>query len=152
RGHERGRRARGDSRPIMTTLEELTTPLTREEIEEAIYSTLAAKGVRTTSWKSGGVARTIITGTSIVLSAFSRLQALIAKGGFLDIAEDEWLTLVARHVYGVERIEGTFASGEVTLTNTGGGVFAGDAGDLVFSCSSGPAEGKTYRNTAAYSL
>lgn len=136
----------------MTTLEELTTPLTREEIEEAIYSTLAASGVRTTSWKSGGVARTIITGTSIVLSAFSRLQALIAKGGFLELAEGDWLTLVARHVYGVERIEGTFASGFVTLTNTGGGVYSGDAGDLVFSCSSGSAQGKTYRNTAPYSL
>lgn len=136
----------------MTMLDELTKPLTREEIENAIYSALAAKGVRTTSWKSGAVARTIITGTSIVLSAFSRLQAAIARGGFLDLAEGDWLTLVARHVYGVERIEGTFASGSVTLTNTGGGVYSGDAGDLVFSCSSGPAEGKAYRNTAAYSL
>lgn len=134
------------------TLDELTKPLTREEIENAIYSVLAAKGVRTTSWKPGAVARTIITGTSIVLSAFSRLQAAIARGGFLDLAEGDWLTLVARYVYGVERIEGTFATGFVTLTNTGGGVYSGDPGDLVFSCSSGSAQGKTYRNTAAYSL
>lgn len=133
-------------------LDELTTPLTREEIERAIYESLAAKGVNTTGWKPGAVVRTIITGTSIVLSAFSELQAAIARGGFLELAEGNWLTLVARHVYGVERIKGTFASGEVTLTNRGGGVYAGDPGDLVFSCSSGRAAGKTYRNTTPYSL
>jgi phage-related baseplate assembly protein len=131
------------------TLDELTTPLTTAEVRAKIYAALAARGVSTTGWKSGGVTRTIIESTSIVLAAFSRLQALIAKSGFLETSEGDWLTLVARYVYGVERNEGSFATGTVTLTNTGGGVYSGDAGDLVFSNSE---TGKTYRNTAAFSI
>lgn len=133
----------------MSTLAELTTPLTVTEARDAIYAALAAQGVTATTWKPGGTARTIVAGLAVVLSAFSRLTALIASGGFLELAEGDWLTLVALHVYGVERSLGTFATGEVTLTNGGGGVFAGAPGDLVFRHSS---SGKTYRSTEAYSL
>lgn len=136
----------------MTTLDELTRPLTVDEVKAAIYATLEAQGVQTSTWKPGAVVRTIIAGASIVIAAASRLQAALARGGFLDLAEGDWLTLVARHAYGVERHRGSFASGQVTLTNTGGGIYSGDAGDLVFSVSTGAAAGKTYRNTAPYSL
>ena len=60
-----------------------------------------------------------------------------------------WLTLVARYVYGVERNSGTFARGEVTLDNTGGGVYAGDPGDLIVVNG---IERKSYRNTAPFSI
>lgn len=134
------------------TLDELTTPATKEEIEEAIYATLAARGAQTSTWKPGAVVRAIITGISIVLAALSSLQAAIAKGGFLELATGDWLTLIARHVYDVERSTGSFATSVVTLDNGGGGVFSGVAGDLVFSCSAGDAQGKTYRNTEAFSI
>lgn len=131
------------------SLESLTTPLTVDEVKTAIYAALAANGVTTTSWKPGAVVRTMIAGVSIVIAALSRLQAEIAKSGFLELAEGAWLTLVALYVYNVERDEGAFATGEVTLVNTGGGVFAGDAGDLIFLNT---ATGKTYRNTGTYAL
>lgn len=134
----------------MTTLSELTTPLTVAQVQAAIYAAAEARGIQTTTWKPGAVVRTIIAGASIVIAAASRLQAALAEGGFLELAEDDWLTLLAKHVYGVERSEGTFASGEITLTNSGGGIYSGAAGDLVFS--TGDAQGKTYRNTTAYSL
>ncbi len=136
----------------MATLDELTTPATRAEVEEAIYATLAARGAKTTTWKPGAVVRTIITGIAIVLAALSELQAKIAKGGFLELATGDWLTLVARYVYDVERSTGTFATSTVTVQNTGGGVYSGDADDLVLSVSAGTAAGKTYRNTAAFSI
>ena len=131
------------------TLKTLVVPLTVAEAKTAIYDSLTAQGVSTTTWKSGGTARTIIAGLSIVLAAFSRLQSLIAKSGFLSLAEKDWLTLVALHVYDVERSTGTFATGEVTLVNSGGGVYSGDAGDLIFLNTDSL---KTYRNTASYSL
>lgn len=132
------------------TLDELTTPLTTAEVRDSIYAGIAARGVDTTTWKPGAVVRTIIAAVAIVIAAFSRLVALIAAGGFLSLSSGPWLTLVARHVYGVERSEGTFAAGEVLVDNTGGGVFAGDPDDLVFSTSTG--DPRTYRNTAAFSI
>jgi hypothetical protein len=131
------------------TLEELTTPLTPDEVEEAIYRALGVRGAKTTTWKPGSVVRTIIAGTSIVLSAFSELQAAIAKGGFLELASGAWLTLVARHVFGLERLPGTFATGQVTLTNTRSGSYRGGTGDLIVQ---NPESGKEYRSTGPWSL
>jgi hypothetical protein len=131
------------------SLSQLTTPLTRAEVESAIYAALAAKGVSTTSWKPGAVVRTLIFGVSVVLSAASSLQARIAESGFLALATGDWLTAVALYVYGVERDLGAFATGEVVLTNNAGGVYAGGIGDLVVQ---NPTSKKTYRNTAPYAL
>jgi phage-related baseplate assembly protein len=130
------------------SLDTLTRPLTREEVEAAIYAALAARGVSTTGWKPGAVVRAIITGVSVVVASASRLQAAIARGGFLELADGEWLTIVARYVYDVERDQGSFATGSVTLTNAGGGIFAGDPGDLVVRST----EGKLYRSTESFSL
>jgi Uncharacterized homolog of phage Mu protein gp47 len=131
------------------SLDDLTKPVTRAEVEASIYQGLSIIGVNTTSWKPGGVVRTIIAVFSIVLSGFSTLQAKIARSGFLELSSGDWLTLVARYGYGVERIGATFATGQVTITNSGGGVYSGDADDLIFSNSS---TGKTYRNTAPFTL
>jgi phage-related baseplate assembly protein len=61
---------------------------------------------------------------------------------------------VARYVYGVERISGTFATGVITLTNSGGGIYIIDPGDLIVGkpAGSGPGDGKTYRNTTSFVL
>ncbi len=133
----------------MTTLADLTTPMTVDEARTAIYDAMAAKGVRTTSWKPGAVVRTIVTCVAIVLAAFSRFQATVASGGFLELAAGQWLTLVAYYVYGVERSAGAFASGIVRFDNSGGGVYTGAAGDLVVRNST---TNKTYRNTEAFSI
>lgn len=133
----------------MISLSDLTTPLTRDEAKQSIYDTLATIGVDTTTWKPGAVVRTMITGVAIILAALSQLIALTTKSGFLDFAESDWLTLVAKYVYGVDRIEATFAAGEVTLTNSGGGVFVMAIDDLVVANST---SGKTYRNTSAFTL
>lgn len=133
----------------MATLKELTTPLTKAEIEQAIFDAIEALGVTTSSWKPGAVARTIIAGVSIVLAAFSTLQALIAESGFLELSSGAWLTIVAREVYAVERSVGTFAAGNITVDNTAGGVFAPGVGDVI---ALNTTTGKTYRNTAAFTL
>jgi hypothetical protein len=131
------------------TLDELTTPRTSAQIKADIYAALAAQGLATTTWKPGAVVRTIIAAFAIVLAAFSQLQAAIARGGFLDLAEGRWLTLVAKHVYGVERDAGAFATGSVTLTNAGGGVYSLAPGDLILAHAT---SGKTYRNTATVNI
>lgn len=131
------------------SLDDLTTPLTTEQVESAIYDTLTRVGSSTTSWQPGAVVRTVIRGASIVLAAFSTLTALIARSGFLELAEGRWLELVAYHVYGVEKEHATYAEGTVRLTNAGGGIYDYDPDDLIFTS---PSTGKQYRNAAAVSL
>lgn len=133
----------------MTTLQQLTTPLTPDEVKAAIYSGLASSGVVTTTWKPGAVTRTLIAVFAVVIAACSQLVAAIARGGFLELAEADWLDLVGVHVFGVAREEGSFATGEVTLTNTAGGAFIDvQPGELIVKT----AAGKTYRNTEVFTL
>jgi hypothetical protein len=91
-------------------LDELTTPLTTDQVKARIYATLASVGVSTTSWKPGAVVRTMIAACAIVMAALSELTANIARSGFLELAEDKWLALVAHHVYGVDKVYATFAA------------------------------------------
>jgi uncharacterized phage protein gp47/JayE len=131
------------------TLEDLTTPLTREQVQEKIYDVLALVGTNTTSWKPGAVVRTMIVACAIVIAALSRLTALIARSGFLELAEGAWLALVAWYVYAVKKDYAAFAEGEVTLVNSGGGIYELDADDLVVG---NPTTGKQYRNVSPISL
>lgn len=135
------------------SLSQLTTPLTPDEVKTSIYGVLAALGVPTASWRPGAVVRTIVASCAIVVAALSELTALVAKSGFLELAEDDWLTIHAHQVFGVDRIEATFATGFVTLTNTAGGVFDFAPGDVVFrNTAAGPGFGKTYRTTESFTL
>ena len=134
----------------MLALDDLTTPITGAEAKTSIYRVLAAVGVTTTNWKPGAVVRTIIAGVAIVLAAFSRLTAGLARSGFVGLARGDWLTLAARYDRGVERELETFAAGTVVLVNAGGGVFSGTAeGDLELEAS---ATGQRYISTGAWSL
>lgn len=133
----------------MVSLDDLTKPLTRQQVQESIYDVMALLGASTTSWKPGAVVRTFVVATSVVIAAFSRLIAAIARSGWLELAEGEWLTLAAWYVFRVKREEATFATGEVTLTNTGGGLYEVDPEDIVFSS---PITKRTYRNTAGFTL
>lgn len=128
---------------------DLTQPMTRQQVQTAIYNALAITGINTTSWKTGAVVRTIIVAISAVIAAFTRLTALISRAGFLELSSGDWLTLVAHYVYGVDRDLATFATGYVTLTNTAGGVYEMDVGDLIVT---NPTTQKSYRNTEAFTL
>lgn len=128
---------------------DLTKPVTREEWLASMHRVLGIVGTDVTTWKAGAVARTTLSITAWALAAGSTLVAEIAKSGFLELARGKWLDLVAWYVFRVKRPEATFAPGEVTLTNTGGGIFDLDPEDLVVKNS---ATGKLFRNTEAFSL
>lgn len=133
------------------SLSDLTTPASRADVQASIYRVFGVLGVNTTAWGTGAVVRTMTVAVSAILSAFSSLQAQIAQSGFLDLATGDWLTLVARYVYGVERIDATFAAGNMTLANSGGGVYDFDPGDIIVATPP-ILGGKTYRNDAAVHL
>lgn len=141
------------------TLDELVQPLTPSQVETSIYAAMTARGLTVTDWVAGAVVRTFVAALAITLSALTVLISLVAKGGFLELATGPWLELVARHVYGTERIAEAWATGVVRVTNvTGAGSFvAVQPGDLVVKVGA-PAfsalgsYGKTYRSTAVFTL
>jgi len=131
------------------TIDDLMNPPTTEEIKESIYKTLAQLDVKTAGWKPGGIVRTLIAIFSACLAVGYKLVSLIAKGGFLDTSEGEWLTLLAHNQYEVDRLPASFASGQATVTNTGGGEFIFYPGDLIMVA---PNSGKLYVNTTEFAL
>lgn len=131
------------------TLAEVTTPLTTEQVQANVYAILAALGVNTTVWVPGSVVRTMIVSLCTVYSAMTELTAQIARSGFLALSDGDWLTLVARHVYGVDRRSASYAQGLVLVDNTGGGLYVLDVGDLQVAS---PTTGHTYSSTEAVTI
>lgn len=131
------------------SLDDLTTPLTVEDVKASVYAVLAALGVNTTVWKPGAVVRTMIAALAIVVASLSQLVALVARGGFLDLAEGAWLRLKARYDYGVEWNGPTFATGTVTLNNSGGGIYSFGPDEIIFVNT---VTGKEYRNVGAVEI
>jgi len=134
-------------------IDSLLKPLTTDEAEASILAVAASLGLPITAWQKGGVARSIILILATVYAAFTAIIALAIGGGFLDYAVGGWLTLLARNVYNVERIEATFATAAqaVRLTNTGGGQYDIAPGDLTFSALI-YGQKKLYRNTSSGTL
>jgi phage-related baseplate assembly protein len=128
---------------------DLITPLTRAEVRTSIYASMTKLGLRVTAWEAGAVTRTIVTACSSMFAALSELQAEIARSGFLEYARGPWLRIVAKYVYNVDAYEATFATGEVRLTNTGGGLYNVEAGDCIVRNAG---TGKAYRNAVAFDL
>lgn len=132
------------------TIDELTAPLSRNDVKTSVYNVLGVLGIDVTTWEAGAVTRTLVTAFSAALASLSTLQADIARSGFLDLAEADWLKRVAEYVYGVDYIQASFATGQVTLDNsTGGGLYIVAAGDLVIAHA---VTGKLYRNTSGFTL
>lgn len=115
---------------ISLTIDDLVTPLTEAQILEKFLTNLERSGLKPRSWREGGVYRTILRIVAGTFASFSDLQAQFIKSGFLELAEGNWLTWVAFYVYGVERPESKFATGTVTLTNSGGGNYTFAAGQI----------------------
>jgi phage-related baseplate assembly protein len=130
-------------------LSDLTTPPTSDEVKTSIYDKLAGYGIDATAWKPGAWMRTIIAVVAVVFAGLWSLVASVAASGFLTLSTGDWLTLVARYVYGVERDTGSFASGNLTFDNASGFVYTGNAGDLT---ALNPTTLKTYKNTAPYTI
>jgi uncharacterized phage protein gp47/JayE len=118
--------------------------------KQRIVDIAVAVGLTTENWSEGGFTRLLVALFAQFHTGSGDVVRIIAASHFLDFAEGLWLTLLAKQVFNVDRIEATYASAVegITLTNTGGGLFIFDPRDIVFA----HANGKTYRNTIAGTL
>jgi len=136
---------------MFTTFSDLISTKTLEEWKRSIVNVAILVGLKTQNWAEGGYTRTLLALFAQLYKTAGDVVRLIAASGFLDTAEGAWLTLLARSVFNVTRIEATFANAAegITLTNGGGGLYTFEPGDLIVAHSS---TGKTYRNTSGGTL
>lgn len=132
----------------MTTLalDTLLATLTPEQAlaQELELATTAELPV--TAWEEGDNTLTLLEVIAFWLAAHRRASRTILSAGWLDHAEDtDALTATAREVYGVDRIEQTYATGRATITNSGDDTHTIGANDLSLEVSG---TGATYRNTS----
>lgn len=131
------------------TIQQLLTPPTAAQVRAQWVSNLVTLGVPADKWRAGGVWSTILTVLSNVYAAFALLITAGIGSFFLPTAFGGWLDLLAYYVYGVLRVPATFATGNVSLINGGGGSFTLNPGDLIVS---NPTTGATYTNVAGFTL
>lgn len=135
----------------MTTmsLASLLLSETKAAIYQAALTIAAAVGLPVSSWQTGDPTRTLYYAHAEALEARDQVASGYIGSGFLDYAEGEWLKIHAQQQFGVEVPGATYASTTMTLTNTGGGVYDFEPGDLTFKNST---TNKTYRNTGSVHL
>ncbi len=133
--------------PDITTL---FKGMTREEIADSIYGIMADLGLPVTSWQALAPIRTVTASFAQKLSDFSFIIAELIRAGFLDYATGEWLTILAKAVYSVDRGEATFAVGSVELVNTSGATYGPFAAGTFHVANE--ATSKTYNNDDLFSL
>lgn len=133
----------------MISIQDLLTPVTAAQARANAVTALVQMGIRADLWRVGGSLSTMLTVITAAYANFTVLFAQAIASGFLTTAKGGWLTLLAYYVYGVTRPSATFASGPLTLTNTGGGTFSYPAGAATFLNST---TGQTYTNQTAVAL
>jgi phage-related baseplate assembly protein len=120
------------------SLEELTKVVSKDEELTTLLELATFAGFPATSWQSGAVPRTLLELSADRGSKLSELVAAIAKGGFLDRAEGDWLTLLAKSVFDETRLAAVKTRGKVVLTCApAAGPYTISIGQLVASDASG---------------
>ncbi|MDB4946239.1 MAG: hypothetical protein JWP97_5773 [Labilithrix sp.] len=108
----------------MISLDDLITKVSPDDYMARLESVLSTLGTDPSKFRKGGVLRVLMRAQGMTFSGLTEIMVAVIRGGFLDLAEGAWLTLLARYVFGVERRAEQPASGNVTLVNGGGGTFA----------------------------
>lgn len=102
-----------------------------------------------TSWQPGSTGLTLLETDAQVTEDVYTLARVIAAGGLLDYATDDWLDLLGENLYNLSRLQGSFTKGSLVLTDTtGAGPFVQAAGSLWARSASG----LLYFNAAALTI
>lgn len=118
-------------------LTDLVKIATKDEVLDTLVGFLKLGEFPTTSWASGSVPRELVEKFALLGSNWSSLVSKIAKGGLLELAEGDWLTLYAASSYGLIRNDAVFAEGEIVFTDAGGAPITWAAGDLIAESTTG---------------
>jgi uncharacterized phage protein gp47/JayE len=118
---------------VTVTLASLLGTYTESGFQTTQLTTLAAAGFPTTSWHETSVPRVLVKAHARATLDVANLVPQIAAGGLLDLAEGDWLTLLASSNYGLDRESAVSTRRVLRLTNTSGSQVDIAAGDAVKS-------------------
>ncbi len=118
---------------MTTSVTDLIATKTADQLTAELLAALQAEGLPTTSWQPGAVPRTLAKADATVHADLRATVRAIAKGAFLDDAEEAWLTLLAVSKYQVTRVPATYTAGyvRVSVASGAGPYTIGPAGLLV---------------------
>ncbi len=118
----------------MTTYAALQTATTADAYLTQLLATLASNGFPATAWQSGNAGRTLARADAEALADLRAVVADVVKGGYLDTATGDWLTLLAAGLFDLDRVASTYAVGEITLScSASAGPYTITAAGLVVS-------------------
>lgn len=114
------------------SINDILTAKTRDTLIAEILAVLAADGCPVTAWQTGNPLRTLTRADATALADLHATVKLIGAAAFLDDAEGDWLTLLARSKFDVTRVAAVACVGRVVLTvASGAGPYSIGAGGLV---------------------
>lgn len=135
------------------SLQDLYTPLTREQVEQKLLDIAASLDFDVTAWEPLSSVRTFLSIVAQQMANETQTTTLIASSVLLDFAArtdgtiNPWLTLFGASWFGIEREEATFATTVETLTNASGNPYTINPGDLHFAVTTGQNAGAIFTNT-----
>lgn len=125
------------------------TAQTKQAIFDRSLALAEFVGLPVSSWRIGDPTRTQLEFQAEHLADIDAQVAEFAKAAFLDTAEREWLDVKAEQDFGQTRDDASFATGQITLTNSSAAIYSWDTNDLTFK---NEITGKTYKNNEPVSL
>jgi phage-related baseplate assembly protein len=138
----------------LLSLATLITRTTKEQFIEKGLAVATALGLPVTSWAAGDPTRSLYHYLAEVLGdALEPIVVEYIKGAYLDLASSVWRKVLAKQQYNVDVIEATYATTDVVLTNSGGGLYEPGSGTGIGELTvKSTLSGKTYRNTTEGTL
>jgi hypothetical protein len=131
-------------------LSALVVRQTKAQIYALGLAVANAIGLPVSSWQPGDPTRSLFHLESEMLSILEDVVVGYVQSRFLDLAEGDWLKVKADQDFNVTVPPASFATTDVTLTNTGGGYFPDmEPGDITFRNT---ISGKTYTSTTGGTL
>lgn len=106
-------------------------------------------GLPVTSWQTGDPTRSDYVYLSGALETLETASVAFIKGGYKDEAEGDELTLLAKQQFNVDRVEATYASTSIVLTNASAWNYPLEAGDIIAKSTTSDA---TYTSTSGGTL
>lgn len=124
----------------------LLTVVTSAELQTQILNAMTAAKLPTSSWQKNGKWQNLIVWFSSMLQlVYARLND-VARGGFLETAEDQLLIDKGESDFGTAYRNKTFATGTITLQNDSGGIITEAVEAITFALEADPSI--TFKNSA----